>query len=89
MLAAPATTVPTIDHDHERSSSRLAPFASSWSATPPPRPRVPVSWPGPQPIRQLAQVELVTGAGCGLVLGGYQDLAFGLRDVDRDLCGRT
>jgi hypothetical protein len=26
-------------------------------------------------------VELVTGNGCGLVLGGYQDLAFGPRDV--------
>ena len=35
---------------------------------------------------EMAQVELVTGAGCGLFLGGYQDLAFGFRDVDEAHC---
>lgn len=39
-----------------------------------------VAWAAANP--QYAQVELVTGAGCGLVLGGFQDLAFGRRDVD-------
>jgi peptidoglycan/LPS O-acetylase OafA/YrhL len=43
-----------------------------------------VAWAAANP--QFAQVELVTGAGCGLVLGGYQDLAFGFRDVDAT-CG--
>ncbi|MBI4934577.1 MAG: acyltransferase family protein [Actinobacteria bacterium] len=43
-----------------------------------------VAWAAANP--QLAQVELVTGVGCGLVLDGYQDLSFGLRDVT-ETCG--
>jgi hypothetical protein len=43
-----------------------------------------VAWAAAHP--QLAQVELVTGVGCGLVLDGYQDLSFGLRDVNAT-CG--
>jgi peptidoglycan/LPS O-acetylase OafA/YrhL len=43
-----------------------------------------VAWAAANPT--LAQVEVVAGAGCGLVLGGYQDLAFGPRDVD-ETCG--
>ena len=40
-----------------------------------------VAWAAANPT--LAQVELVTGAGCGLALGGFQDLGiFGNRDVD-------
>jgi peptidoglycan/LPS O-acetylase OafA/YrhL len=40
-----------------------------------------VAWAAANPA--LAQVELVTGAGCGLVLGGFQNLGiFGTRDVD-------
>ena len=53
-----------------------------------------VAWAAANPSR--AQVELVTGAGCGLVLGGFQDLGiFGNRDVDaacapyvRDVIGK-
>jgi peptidoglycan/LPS O-acetylase OafA/YrhL len=43
-----------------------------------------VAWAAANP--QFAQVELVTGNGCGLMLGGYQDLAFGPRDVSAT-CG--
>jgi peptidoglycan/LPS O-acetylase OafA/YrhL len=39
-----------------------------------------VAWAAANP--SLAQVEVVAGAGCGVVLGGYQELAFGPRDVD-------
>jgi peptidoglycan/LPS O-acetylase OafA/YrhL len=34
----------------------------------------------------LAQVSLVTGAGCGLVMGGFIELTTGTRDVDAE-CG--
>ena len=43
-----------------------------------------VAWAAANPA--MAQVELVTGAGCGLVLVGHQDLAFGPRDVEKE-CG--
>ncbi len=44
-----------------------------------------VAWAAANPT--LAQVQLVTGAGCGVVLGGYQNLGiFGERDVDA-ACG--
>ena len=43
-----------------------------------------VAWAAAHP--EMAQVELVTGAGCGLFLDGYQDLAFGFRDVEAT-CG--
>lgn len=44
-----------------------------------------VAWAAANPT--LAQVQLVTGAGCGIVLGGFQDLGiFGERDVDES-CG--
>jgi len=43
-----------------------------------------VAWAAANPT--MAQVELVTGAGCGLVLVGHQDLAFGPRDVEKE-CG--
>jgi hypothetical protein len=43
-----------------------------------------VAWAAANP--ELAQVELVTGAGCGLVLDGYQNLSFGFRDI-RETCG--
>jgi peptidoglycan/LPS O-acetylase OafA/YrhL len=44
-----------------------------------------VAWAAANP--SLAQVQLVTGAGCGIVLGGFQDLGiFGERDVDAS-CG--
>ncbi|MFZ4720896.1 MAG: acyltransferase family protein [Ilumatobacteraceae bacterium] len=43
-----------------------------------------VAWAAANP--SLAQVEIVAGAGCGLFLDGYQNLAFGFRDV-RQTCG--
>jgi peptidoglycan/LPS O-acetylase OafA/YrhL len=43
-----------------------------------------VAWAAANP--QQAQVELVTGAGCGLVLVGFQNLAFGDRDTEKE-CG--
>lgn len=43
-----------------------------------------VAWAAAHP--EMAQVELVTGAGCGLFLDGYQNLAFGFRDVEAT-CG--
>ncbi len=38
-----------------------------------------VAWAALHP--ELAQVEVAAGPGCGLMLGGYQDLTFGPRDV--------
>lgn len=43
-----------------------------------------VAWAAANP--RQAQVELVTGAGCGLVLVGFQNLAFGDRDTEKE-CG--
>jgi len=43
-----------------------------------------VAWAAANP--QYAQVTLVTGAGCGLVMGGYMELFDQVRDVDRQ-CG--
>jgi peptidoglycan/LPS O-acetylase OafA/YrhL len=43
-----------------------------------------VAWAAANPAQ--AQVELVTGAGCGLVLVGFQNLAFGDRDTEKE-CG--
>ncbi|MBU6316785.1 MAG: acyltransferase family protein [Acidobacteria bacterium] len=43
-----------------------------------------VAWAAANP--QQAQVALVTGAGCGLVLAGFQNLAFGDRDTEKE-CG--
>jgi peptidoglycan/LPS O-acetylase OafA/YrhL len=40
-----------------------------------------VAWAAANPT--MAQVELVTGPGCGLVLGGYIDLSTGTRNVDK------
>ena len=43
-----------------------------------------VAWAAANP--QYAQVELVAGLGCGLVMGGYLDINTGPRDVDAE-CG--
>ncbi|MFM7685194.1 MAG: acyltransferase family protein [Actinomycetota bacterium] len=43
-----------------------------------------VAWAAANP--EQAQVALVTGAGCGLVLAGFQNLAFGDRDTEKE-CG--
>ncbi len=99
VTAPPSTVVPSTVPDTTAPVSTV-PASTTTTALVPPRPvRIVVvgdstaeatgagvvAWAAANP--SLAQVELVTGAGCGLVLGGFQDLGIlGQRDVDES-CG--
>jgi hypothetical protein len=96
----PSTTVTTSVSSTTAVATTTLPASTTTTAVVPPRPvRIVVvgdstaeatgagvvAWAAANP--SLAQVELVTGAGCGLVLGGFQDLGYlGTRDVDES-CG--
>ncbi len=100
VTAPPSTVAPTVATSPATVlTTTTVPASTTTSTVVPPRPiRIVVvgdstaeatgagvvAWAAAHP--EMAQVELVTGAGCGLFLGGYQDLAFGFRDVDAT-CG--
>jgi len=101
LVTSPLSTVSptTVVEDTVSITTSTLPASTTTAALVPPRPvRIVVvgdstaeatgagvvAWAAANP--SLAQVEVVAGAGCGVVLGGYQDLAFGPRDVD-ETCG--